>query len=434
MFLKGLYVSEMSIAQSLTSIAQKHTPWGSIEAKKAISWIEQKFSLSLSESQKQAIETALSSNFLTITGGPGVGKTTLVKSLVTILSAKGVNMILCAPTGRAAKRLSECTNREAKTIHRCLEISPQTGKFQRGPTFPLQCDLLIVDEVSMIDVPLMNALLKALPQKAALFLIGDADQLPSVGPGNVLRDVILSKVLPTVRLTEVFRQAASSRIILNAHRINKGLVPKALSRPEESDFYLVEAKNPEDASQKVLEIVHRRIPQRFKINPTDIQVLCPMNKGSLGARSMNVELQQLLNPHSSLKVERFGSTFCLEDKVMQIVNNYDKETYNGDIGFIRHIDPETKELIITFEGKDVLYDFDELDEIVLAYATTIHKAQGSEYPAVVIPLMMQHYPMLKRNLLYTGVTRGKRLVVIVGQRKALFLAVKEKSTQLRGPS
>ncbi|MBY0501038.1 MAG: ATP-dependent RecD-like DNA helicase [Alphaproteobacteria bacterium] len=431
-FLKGLYHSEQSIAHFLKSSFQGLLPWGEIDADKAITWVEGKLSLILSQSQKDAIHKALTSKVLTITGGPGVGKTTLVKSLLAILSAKGIKTALCAPTGRAAKRLSECTGQEAKTIHRLLEVDPTTGKFRREPQFPLNCELLIVDEVSMIDVPLMFSLLKALPQEAGLFLIGDVDQLPSVGPGNVLSDIIHSSALPVVRLSEIFRQAASSKIILNAHRINKGLFPKAPQGQEESDFYFIDAQEPEDAARKIIEVVKRRVPQRFGYNSlTEIQVLCPMNRGTIGARHLNMELQKALNPNPSVRVERFGWTFCLGDKVMQVVNNYDKETYNGDIGFITDINSDVRELTITFENREVLYDFDELDEVVLAYVTTIHKAQGSEYPVVVIPIMMQHYPMLKRNLLYTGVTRGKQLVVLIGQKKALGLAVREKTSLQR---
>lgn len=431
-FLKGLYHSEQSIARFLKSSTQGLRPWGEIDADKAITWVERKLSLILSQSQKDAIHRALTSKVLTITGGPGVGKTTLVKSLLAILSAKGIKTALCAPTGRAAKRLSECTGQEAKTIHRLLEVDPTTGKFRREPQFPLNCELLIVDEVSMIDVPLMFSLLKALSQEAALFLIGDVDQLPSVGPGNVLSDIIHSSALPVVRLSEIFRQAASSKIILNAHRINKGLFPKAPQGQEESDFYFIDAQESEDAARKIIEVVKRRVPQRFGYNSlTEIQVLCPMNRGTIGTRHLNMELQKALNPNSAVRVERFGWTFCLGDKVMQIVNNYDKETYNGDIGFITDINSDLRELTITFENRAILYDFDELDEVVLAYVTTIHKAQGSEYPVVVIPIMMQHYPMLKRNLLYTGVTRGKQLVVLVGQKKALGLAVREKTSLQR---
>jgi len=431
-FLKGLYHSEYAVARSLKNLNQGDLPWGAIDVEKALPWVEKKLSLTLSPSQQEAVRQALFSKLVIITGGPGVGKTTLVKSLLTILSAKGIKIALCAPTGRAAKRLSECTGKEAKTIHRLLEVDPKSGGFSRGQERPLQCHLLIADELSMVDVPLMNALLKAIPQNSALFLIGDVDQLPSVGPGNVLRDLIKSKALCVIRLSEVFRQAASSRIIMNAHRINKGLMPKIPEGKEESDFYFIEAQDPEDASCKILEIVQHRIPQRFGLDPLkDIQVLCPMNRGSVGARAMNTELQKALNPTPSVKVEKFGWTFGVGDKVMQTVNNYEKEVYNGDIGFMTHIDPELKEVTITFEGKEVLYDFDELDEITLAYVTTIHKAQGSEYPVVVIPLMTQHYPMLQRNLLYTGVTRGKSLVIIVGQKKALGIAIKAKGKDQR---
>lgn len=431
-FLRGIYHSECSVARNLKIINQGELPWGEIDAEKAIPWVEKKLSITLSPTQQEAVRRALASKITIITGGPGVGKTTLVKSLLTILAAKGIRISLCAPTGRAAKRLSECTSMEAKTIHRLLEVDPKTGGFSRGPEKPLQCQLLIIDETSMVDIPLMNSLLKALPQEAALFLIGDVDQLPSVGPGNVLRDLITSDTLSVVRLTEIFRQAESSRIIMNAHRINKGLMPKIPEGKEESDFYFIEAQEPEETIRKVVEIVQYRIPQRFGLDPLkDIQVLCPMNRGTIGARAMNTELQNALNPNPSLKVERYGWTFSLGDKVMQIINNYDKETYNGDIGYITHIDPELKELRIKFEEREVQYEFDELDELTLAYVTTIHKAQGSEYSAVVIPLMMQHYPMLKRNLLYTGVTRGKNLVILVGQKKALALAIKEKSKDRR---
>jgi len=431
-FLRGIYHSEYSIARNLKSINQGECPWGSIDPEKAIPWVEKKLSLILSPSQQEAVRKALSSKVLVITGGPGVGKTTLVKSLLTILAAKRINIALCAPTGRAAKRLSECTGMEAKTIHRLLEVDPKSGGFSRGADKPLQCQLLIVDETSMVDVPLMNSLLKALPHNAALFLIGDVDQLPSVGPGNVLRDLIKSNALPVVRLTEVFRQAESSRIIMNAHRINKGLMPKTPEGKEDSDFYFIEAQEPEEAIRKTLDLVQHRIPQKFGLNPLkDIQVLCPMNRGSIGAGAMNVGLQNALNPSPALKVEKYGWTFGVGDKVMQIVNNYEKETYNGDIGYIQKIDHELKELTVTFDEREIKYDFDELDELTLAYVTTIHKAQGSEYLAVVIPLLMQHYPMLKRNLLYTGVTRGKALVIIVGQKKALALAIKAKSKDKR---
>jgi exodeoxyribonuclease V alpha subunit len=289
----------------------------------------------------------------------------------------------------------------------------------------------VVDETSMIDVPLMNALLKAVPDHAALILVGDVDQLPSVGPGQVLADIIASGAVPVVRLTEVFRQAAESRIIVNAHRINRGLMPEWIQDPM-SDFHFVECADPEDGVAKILHIVRERIPARYHLDPIrDIQVLCPMNRGGLGARSLNIDLQKALNPVGELRVERFGWTFAIGDKVMQVQNDYDRDVYNGDLGVVRGIDLETSEMVIVFDGREVTYGFGELDEIVLAYATTIHKSQGSEYPAVVIPLTTQHYPMLQRNLLYTAVTRGKRLVVVVGQRKALAIAVKGSGSRRR---
>ena len=423
-FLAGLYRAEREIADKLRALAVRKPPWPAIETDKAIPWVEKRAKLALAASQVEAVRVALASNVLVITGGPGVGKTTLVNSILKILLAKSVAVALCAPTGRAAKRLSESTGLEAKTIHRLLETDPRTGAFRRTEELLLDCDLLVVDETSMVDVPLMRALLRALPNQAALLLVGDVDQLPSVGPGQVLADIIASGAVPVVRLTEVFRQAAESRIIVNAHRINQGLLPN-LAPVEGGDFYFVDAANPEEGIGKLLAIVRKRIPRRFGFDPVrDIQVLCPMNRGGLGARSLNIELQNVLNPPGERRVERFGWTFCPGDKVMQVENDYDKEVYNGDLGVVSRIDMEEGELTVDFDGRDVVYGFGELDELVLAYATTIHKSQGSEYPAVVIPLTTQHYPMLQRNLVYTGVTRGKRLVVLVGWRKALAIAVK----------
>jgi exodeoxyribonuclease V alpha subunit len=430
-FLAGLYRAEQAIAERLQVLSKGQPPWPRIDADRAIPWVEGKTALALAPSQREALGLALRSKLLVITGGPGVGKTTLVNSVLTVLRAKGVEVALCAPTGRAAKRLSDSTGLEARTIHRLLETDPRTGGFKRSEERPLACQLLVVDETSMVDVPLMRALLKALPDEAALLLVGDVDQLPSVGPGQVLADIIEAGTIPVVRLTEVFRQATQSQVIVNAHRINQGQMPE-LPQGEGSDFYFVEASDPEEGARKLLTVVRERIPARFGLDPVrDVQVLCPMNRGGLGARSLNIELQAALNPPGALRVERFGWTFCPGDKVMQLANDYDREVYNGDLGVISGIDMEEGELTVRFEGREVAYGFGELDELVLAYATTIHKAQGSEYPAVVIPLTTQHYAMLARNLLYTGVTRGKRLVVLVGQRRALAIAVRNRNTRRR---
>jgi len=431
-FLGGLYRAEQVIAERLLRLANGKLPWPYIDPEKALPWVEQKTGLSLAKSQIDAIRLSLISKILVITGGPGVGKTTIVNAILRILDAKGVNLLLCAPTGRAAKRMTEATGFDAKTIHRLLEIDPKAGGFKRNSENPLECDLLVVDETSMVDVMLMQALMKATPDNAALLIIGDIDQLPSVGPGQILADVIASGAVPVVRLTEVFRQAAQSRIITSAHRINQGSIPD-LSKPDgDSDFYFVQADDPETAVPRIIELVKTRIPQRFGLDPIrDIQVLCPMNRGGVGARSLNIELQAALNPAGERKVERFGWTFAPSDKVMQIENDYDKEVYNGDIGYIDDVDPDGGEMSVSFDGRAVTYGFGELDTLVPAYAATIHKSQGSEYPAVVIPVLTQHYAMLQRNLLYTGVTRGKRLVVLIGQSKAVAIAVRNVSGRRR---
>ena len=425
-FLAGLYRAEQDIAARLRTLATGRPPWPTIDADKAIPWLEARGGITLAMSQREALRLAVSSKALVITGGPGVGKTTLVNSILRALLAKSVSVALCAPTGRAAKRLTETTGVEAKTIHRLLETDPKNGGFKRDEANPIPCDLLVVDETSMVDVLLMKALMRALPPRAALLLVGDVDQLPSVGPGQVLADVIGSGAVPVVRLTEVFRQAANSRVIVNAHRINRGEMPEVgVGRAMRTDFYVIEAADPEQAAAKIVALVRDRIPKAFGLDPIrDVQVLCPMNRGGVGARSLNIELQKVLNPPGEVRVERFGWTYAPGDKVMQIENDYDKEVYNGDRGIVARIDMEAGDLVATFDGREVVYGFGELDELVLAYATTIHKAQGSEYPAVVIPVMTQHYTMLARNLLYTGVTRGKKLVVLVGQRKAIAMAVR----------
>src|ERR1700716_2117131 len=431
-FLAGLHRAERIIAERLVQLANGKLPWAWIDPDKALTWVEDRIGLVLAESQVAAIRLALMSKTLVMTGGPGVGKTTIVKGILRILAAKSVRLLLCAPTGRAAKRMTEATGFEAKTIHRLLEVNPKTGGFKRDSDNPLDCDVLVIDETSMVDVILMQALMKAIPDNAALLIVGDIDQLPSVGPGQVLADVISSGAVPVVRLTEVFRQAAQSRIITSAHRINQGSIPDLSPPGTESDFYFVQADEPETAVSRIIELVKTRIPRRFGLDPIrDIQVLCPMNRGGVGARSLNIELQAALNPAGDRKVERFGWTFAPDDKVMQIENDYDKEVYNGDIGYIDDVDPNAGEIVASFDGRSVTYGFGELDMLVPAYAATIHKSQGSEYPAVIIPVLTQHYPMLQRNLLYTGVTRGKRLVVLVGQKKAVAIAVRNVSGRRR---
>ena len=431
-FLSGLYHAEKGTADRLRQLLCGKVPWTEIDADKALPWIEGRTGLTLAASQVEAIRLALRSKVLVITGGPGVGKTTIVNSILRILSAKGTKLLLCAPTGRAAKRMTEATGMEAKTIHRLLEFDPKTFGFKRGEEFPLECDLLVIDEASMVDVSLMQSLLRAVPDRAALLIVGDIDQLPSVGPGQVLADIIGSGAVATVRLSEVFRQAAQSRIITSAHQINQGRMPDLTTPDSATDFYFVPAADPEQAVSRIVELVQSRIPKRFGLNSIrDIQVLCPMNRGGVGARSLNIELQAALNPSGETKVERFGWTFAPGDKVMQIENDYDKDVYNGDIGYVEGVDVDEGELTVSFDGRTVTYGFGELDTLVPAYAATIHKSQGSEYPAVVIPVLTQHYAMLQRNLLYTGVTRGKKLVVLVGQPKAVAIAVKNASGRRR---
>jgi exodeoxyribonuclease V alpha subunit len=432
LFLTPLHRAETGSAAGIARLMKGPPPWGEIDADKAIPWVEGKTGLTLSASQREALKLALASKLVVITGGPGVGKTTLVNSILNIIRARHSVVTLCAPTGRAAKRLSESTGLDAKTIHRLLEFDPKAFGFKRGRDNPLETDLVVVDEFSMVDIVLLNRLLAAIPDPAALMIVGDVDQLPSVGPGAVLSDIIESGVVPTVRLTEIFRQASTSSIIVNAHRINRGEMPLRTEGAELSDFYFIPAETPEEIHDKLLQVVTERIPKRFNLHPVaDIQVLTPMNRGGLGSRSLNVELQQRLNEKAEPKIMRFGSTFAPGDKVIQTENNYNKEVFNGDIGRITAIDTEEGLVRVDYDGRVVEYEFGELDEISLAYATSIHKSQGSEYPAVVIPLAMQHYMLLERNLLYTAVTRGKKLVTIIGQPKALAMAVKNRKSTKR---
>nr|VFJ55888.1 MAG: exodeoxyribonuclease V alpha subunit [Candidatus Kentron sp. FW]VFJ65536.1 MAG: exodeoxyribonuclease V alpha subunit [Candidatus Kentron sp. FW] len=426
-FLSTLWNAEADVAGHVRRLLRHPTPWGRIDMEKAAPWIGEKTGLTLSDSQRQAVFAAVNGKVTVITGGPGVGKTTVVNSILQILRAKGVRPCLCAPTGRAAKRLSETTGFAASTIHRALEFDPRIMGFKRGQDCPLETDLVILDEASMVDITLMNRLLCAIPNRAALLMVGDVDQLPSVGPGSVLADMIASSRVTVVRLTEIFRQAATSQIIENAHLVNGGIVPeRSLPNAPLSDFYVVADDSLEGIRAKLLQIVTRRIPQRFGLHPVrDLQVLTPTNRGPLGTQALNAELQKHLNPHSTAPtVTRFGWTLAPGDKVVQRVNNYDRDTFNGDVGHVVRVNTQDQEITVDMDGKEVLYTFDELDELSLAYAMTIHKAQGSEYPAVVILLATQHYTLLARNLLYTAITRGRQLVVVLCQTRALAMAVR----------
>src|SRR2546422_2477772 len=424
LLLAPLYRAEVGVPSQLLHLLEGAPPWGTIDPAQAIPWVEQQTGRTLAASQRAAVAQVLTGKVTVITGGPGVGKTTIVTSILQALRAKRMRVLLCAPTGRASKRLSEATGLEAKTIHRLLEFDPKGTGFLHNATNPLDADLVVIDEVSMVDVLLMHQLLRAIPDDAAVLMVGDVDQLPSVGPGAVLADLIASGSIPTVTLTEIFRQAASSQIIVNAHRINQGQMP-LMREDGQSDFYVIPADSPEDIRAKLLRVVTERIPQRFGLHPIrDVQVLTPMNRGSLGARALNAVLQQALNPEATPQVTRFGWTYAPGDKVLQTVNNDEKDVYNSAIGQVAQVDVEEGQVEIDFEGRLVTYDVGELDEVALAYAATVHKSQGSEYPVVVMPLATQHYPMLARNLLYTGVTRGKQLVVVIGQARALAIAVR----------
>ncbi len=436
-FLASLFQSENDIALAMKHLVKGSVPWPALDVDKEIGRVESRISFELAPSQRKAVEQSLKSKVMVITGGPGVGKTTIVNSILEILSFQtcdgdDLKIKLCAPTGRAARRMSETTKMPASTIHRLLEADASTGGFRYNSERKLECDLLVVDECSMVDVRLMDALTAALPRHCALLLVGDTDQLPSVGPGQILGDVIASGVVPVICLTEIFRQARESRIILNAHKINSGEMPD-LGVPEgESDFFFVSAADSATALKKITELISNRIPQKFGLDPVrDIQLLVPMNRGDLGTKSLNSALQKVLNPKAldedAVSLTRFGWTFHEGDKVMQIVNNYDKDVYNGDTGYVLSIDDEEQTLEAEFDGNKITYAHQELESLVLAYAVTIHKSQGSEYPVVLIPLTTQHYPMLQRSLLYTAVTRGKQLVMIVGQEQAVRQAVQGKN-------
>jgi exodeoxyribonuclease V alpha subunit len=431
LYLKKLYIAEVGVARSLAKLARGVHPMPHVNADAAINWVAGKTGVDLAEAQQNAVRRALRDKVLVITGGPGVGKTTIVRSIVEIYLAKKMRVALCAPTGRAAKRLGEATGREAKTIHRMLEFDPSIGGFKRDHDYPLDYDLIVVDEVSMVDVVLMSQLLRAVSPFACVLLVGDVDQLPSVGPGTVLADIIASRSVPVARLTQIFRQAGQSHIVRAAHAVNAGEMPHS-APTNEGDFYFIEANDPPAIIDRIVTIVRDRLPAKFGDMARDgVQVLTPMNKSELGVRNLNTVLQAALNPPGPPEVQRYGWTFRVGDKVIQTQNNYMREVFNGDIGRVTAIDMELQDLAVNFDNREVHYEFAELDELMLAYAVTIHKSQGSEYPVVVIPLHTQHFVMLQRNLLYTGITRGKKLVVLVGNRRALARAVSQVDTARR---
>jgi exodeoxyribonuclease V alpha subunit len=431
LYLKPLFLAENGVARQIVNLCEGSHPLPALEIELALRWVEQKMGIELAPTQRDAIRQSTTQKVLIITGGPGVGKSTIVRGIVEIFAAKGMRCALCAPTGRAARRLGETTGRGAKTIHRLLEFEPGLGGFKRDRQDPLEADLIVVDEASMIDVTLMNRFLQAVPPQACLVLVGDVDQLPSVGPGTVLADLIASRTVPVVRLTEIFRQAGQSWIVHAAHAVNHGKTPES-APPGQGDFYFIEAATPEIVLDRIITLVRERIPGRFGFDPfREVQVLAPIHGSLLGTRNLNAALQEVLNPAGGTEVQRHGSTFRVGDKVLQTQNNYQKEVFNGDIGRIAAIDRTDQEMTVDFEGRSVVYDFGELDELALAYSLSVHKAQGSEYPAVVMPVHTQHFVMLQRNLLYTAVTRGKKVVVLVGNRKALEMAVQRHDTSQR---
>jgi len=433
-FLAKYHLCETSIARRIKTLVNFPKSVRDIDSGKAIGWIQGQLAITLAEKQIEAVRCAIENKVMVITGGPGTGKTTIINAVLKIFAKLKTRILLAAPTGRAAKRMSETTGFEAKTIHRMLEFSMRKGGFQRNEDRPLDCDVLIVDETSMIDTILMYHLLKAVPPLATFILVGDVNQLPSVGAGNILRDIIASSAVPVVALDKIFRQAQTSRIIVNAHKINEGIVPypdRAESHDPHNDFFFIEQEDPEKIVGIILELVKVRIPKRFGFDPfNEIQVLTPMHRGLVGSANLNRELQAALNPGEG-GITRGERTHRVNDKVMQIRNNYDREVFNGDIGRITAIKCEDKEIAIEFDGREVVYEFSDLDEIVPAYAVSVHKSQGSEYAAVIIPIVTQHYILLQRNLIYTAVTRGKQLVILVGSRKAMAIGVSNNKTRKR---
>jgi len=433
-YLAKFHLCETSISDRLKALALSPKSIRNVNTDKAIDWVQKQLSITLAKNQILAVRSCLKEKVIVITGGPGTGKTTIINAILKIFSMLKVRTLLAAPTGRAAKRMSETTGFEARTIHRLLEFSFAKGGFQKNEERPLACDLLVVDEASMIDTILMYHLLKAVPLSAILILVGDENQLPSVGAGNILKDIIESNAVPVAWLNEIFRQAKKSQIIVNAHKINQGVIPSfgtSQLHSQENDFYFIQQEDPDRVLEIILELVKVRIPQRFGFDPVDdIQVLTPMHKGVAGADNLNRKLQKTLNPGQE-GVMRGEQNYRVSDKVMQVRNNYDKEVFNGDIGRITQIYPENQQLAISFDGREVTFEFSDLDEVVLAYAVSVHKSQGSEFPVVIIPVLTQHYILLQRNLIYTAVTRGQKIVVMVGTRKALAIGVKNDKTKKR---
>lgn len=433
-YLARFFLCETGIARRLKALVTGTKFLRDIDTNKAIDWVQGQLSITLAENQIKAIVWAVKNKVMVITGGPGTGKTTIINAVLKIFARLKAAIMLAAPTGRAAKRMTEATGFAAKTIHRLLEYSLQKGGFQRNEDKPLDCDVLVIDESSMIDTLLMYHLLKAVPTFATLILVGDINQLPSVGAGNVLADIIASSAVPVATLDKIFRQAQTSQIVVNAHRINQGLAPSVnagQAADPRNDFYFIDQEDPDQVLDIIVELCKNRIPQRFGFDPVDdIQVLTPMHRGSVGAGNLNQQLQAALNPGEG-GVTRGERSYRVNDKVMQIRNNYDKEVFNGDIGRIRAIAWENREITVSIDGRDIAYDFGDLDEIVPAYAISVHKSQGSEYPVVIIPIVTQHYILLQRNLIYTAVTRGKKLVVIVGSRKAMAIGVNNNKTRQR---
>ncbi|RLB10615.1 MAG: ATP-dependent RecD-like DNA helicase [Deltaproteobacteria bacterium] len=430
-YLAQFYVCETGVAKRLIRLMEMPKSIRRINTEKAIEWVQKKLGIRLAEMQKEAIRAVSENKVVIITGGPGTGKTTVINAIIKIFSQIGAKILLAAPTGRASKRMTETSGHEAKTIHRLLEYSPERGEFKKNERSPLKCDILIIDEASMIDIVLMYHLIKAVPLNATVVIVGDVNQLPSVGPGSVLKDMISSGIFPVVKLNEIFRQARESLIVINAHRINAGQFPIFKSERRNADFYFIEEEDPEKGLSIIINLVKDRIPKKFGFDPyEDIQVITPMNKGIIGAENLNEKLQKALNPFS-FGITKGTKKFKVKDKVMQLRNNYEKGVFNGDIGRIVKIDQENQEVFIAFDTGIVAYDYSELDEISLAYAISVHKSQGSEYPAVVIPIFIQHYVLLQRNLIYTAITRGKKLVVIVGTKKAFLIGIKNNKIQRR---